>query len=734
MARPTRARAEGEGAALLRPGVAESDGDAGARGATRGRVALASVASLLALAALARSGGSMSSSVMATLGAGAHHRHARRDAHEAKHPAEANHDVREVKRGSSTRGSSTRGPSTLGLANHASRRGSRRSLDRSRERDASRPAPNLHPRARLGDDEDSLAALREVKERFRRSATASGFIIPVTPEEAAESPWLNAPDRPSDLFLENILADGADALPDVTPDVPFDPEDPEYDTPDWFHAPLLGRGYPGGRNKFKLCIDHADDWDIAFPEGWFQTMVEGTLRPGYCIGEVVEDRQGSGCGDADVVLFNEGALIWKGAHMDGESGGYRLPPKHHPEVVYVYFAHEAPAGFGSELMDRRMMEQFDYLAYSNEHGSTMWWNFMPSARHLVQDYDAFARPFSERAPVLGWLAIDCGGHPREGILTEISKHFPVYSIGSCRNNRQARSDLPGRDTHTDEQRRRMQSALSEYLFYFSAENSDCPGYTTEKLWMALTRGSVPVYFGDDDVHRHLPCDECVLDVKKFPTAEALAERMRAIASDENEYRRITAWRRADPRTWPEAFRRGVAVASADVTRLTCGVLRNGPGNRPRSTVQIAKTGGYVERVADSNSGSGPLSSGPEEPGPEEPSTFDPYAVDGRSHATIRDADAAYREEKSPDSGLVRRLQALACETGGTDQDADGDSGRLGYATPRDEPNANARGGALVFGRSTRSYAECEETLTPPEVHLDVSCDDARRDCFAFKAA
>ena len=150
------------------------------------------------------------------------------------------------------------------------------------------------------------------------------------------------------------------------------------------------------------------------------------------------------------------------------------------------------------------------------------------------------------------------------------------------------------------------------------------------------------------------------------------------------------------------------------------------GNRPRSTVQIAKTGGCIERVADSNSGWS-LSSGPEEPGPEEPSTFDPYAVDGRSHATIRDADAAYREEKSPDSGLVRRLQALACERrAGTDQDADGDSGRLGYATPRDEPNANARGGALVFGRSTRSYAECEETLTPPEVHLDVSCDDARR--------
>ena len=719
MARPARARAEGEGAALLPPGVAGSDGDADARVATRrGRVAVASVASLLALAALARSGGSMSSSVVATLGAGAHHRHARRDAHEAKHRVEANADVHETKRGSSTRGSSTRGS-----ANHASRRGSRRSLDPPRARDASRPAPHPHPhpRARLGDDDDSS---RDVKEHFRRAATATGFIMPVTPEEAAESPWLNAPDRPSDLFLENILAEGADALPDVAPGVPFDAEDPEYDAPGWFHAPLPGRGYLGGRNKFKLCVDHADDWDVAFPEGWFQSMVEGALRPGYCVAEVVEDRQGSGCGDADVVLFNEGALIWKGAHAapEGEGGGYRLPPKHHPEVVYVYFAHEAPAGFGSELMDRRVMEQFDYLAYSNERGSTMWWNFMPSARHLVQDHDAFSRPFSERAPVLGWLAIDCGGHPREGILTEISKHFPVYSVGSCRNNRQVHGDLPGRDTYTDEQRRRMQRALSEYLFYFSAENSDCPGYTTEKLWMALSRGSVPVYFGDEDVHRHLPCDECVLDVKKFPSAEALAERMRAIATDENEYRRITAWRHADPRTWPEAFRRGVAVASADVTRLTCGVLRDGPGNRPRATVQIAKTGGYNERVDAAAAASAS--------GYEQSSSFDPYAVDERSHVAIRDVDAAYREGKSPAPELVGRLRALACETGGTDPNANPeDSGRLGDATMRVGPNA------VVFGRSTRSYAECKEDLTPPEAHLDRTCDDdAKRECFAFKAA
>jgi len=38
----------------------------------------------------------------------------------------------------------------------------------------------------------------------------------------------------------------------------------------------------------------------------------------------------------------------------------------------------------------------------------------------------------------------------------------------------------------------------------------------------VSRGSIPVYFGDDDVHQHLPCSECVLDVKQFKSVEALA--------------------------------------------------------------------------------------------------------------------------------------------------------------------------------------------------------------------
>ena len=567
-------------------------------------------------------------------------------------------------------------------------------------------------------DEDD-AALKALK----AAATRSGFLLPLTETLLEKNQWLKDAPRPRDLLLHNVLNNGADALPDVAPGVPFSAEDPEYDAEGWAHSPLEGRGYAGGRNKFKLCMDHADQWDIAFPEGWFQTMIDSAQRqlaPGFCVAEVVQDVGGSGCGDADVVLFNEGALIWNGAHKV-EDGSYSLPPKHHDGVVYVYFAHEAPAGYGSELLDRRLMDQFDYLAYSNEDGSSLWWNFLPSARHLVQDYDAYVRPFSERQPVLGWLAIDCGASTRVSILGDISRHFPVWSIGTCRNNRTPDPDLPGRNMEHDDQRRRMQMILSRYLFYFSAENSDCPGYTTEKLWMALSRGSIPVYFGDEDIHRYLPCEECVLDVKKFDSVEALVKRMRQIASDEAEYNRITAWRFADPKTWPEKFRRGIAVASADVNRLTCSLLKEGRRRYKGSSAQVTKFGGYTTEWATM----GTLGGGGGGPGPGPGDGVDIYAVNDDTHPAVKQAAKAAAEGRPLSPWEVNPLRARACMTRDTVV-SPGKEGMLGV---------DEEGSVRVLGKLMKEYAGNPDdfSFTPPEDHYDKTCEDEQKmACYAFK--
>ena len=67
---------------------------------------------------------------------------------------------------------------------------------------------------------------------------------------------------------------------------------------------------------------------------------------------------------------------------------------------------------------------------------------------------------------------------------------------------------------------KTQLALSDYLFYYVGEDADCPGAIHADLWMALARGSIPVYFGTANVYEYLPCPEgdCIVDVKKFSSS------------------------------------------------------------------------------------------------------------------------------------------------------------------------------------------------------------------------
>ena len=563
-------------------------------------------------------------------------------------------------------------------------------------------------------------------------------------DDAAAAAARSASATLEDAFFENIVASGADALPDVAPGVPFDALDAAYDAAGWAHAPARlrpGRDASSGprsddasrrRNAFSVCVDRARDWDVAFPEGWFQAFANGRLEPGYCVSEVILDERADDdapwpCADADVVLFNQGAFIWRGAHASkkggsgGEAPAYALPAKRSPDQVYVYFAHESPGAFGGELLDRALLDQFDYLASPNARGASAWWSFVPSARHLAQDFAAFARPFAHRAPALAWLALDCGSE-RRGILAEIARHYPVWSLGACQNNKPASEDLPGRDSRTDEQRRRMQLALSAHLFYFSGENSACPGYTTEKMWMALTRGSVPVYYGDGEYKKHLPCyDEatnaapCVLDVRDFPTAAALAARMRAIARDEAEYAAITAWRFRDPKTWPLPFRRAVATASADVTRVTCGLLRgDGRGNKVKPALaQVAAAGGWVGVTAAAERAKGAFYAAAYDAGANATARVAVGSVDASVAGVdpvdpvVREASDAFRDGRALDAGLARRLGSFHC---------------------------GKENGRSVFGRAVAEYATASDApFADPESHYDRLCaDDARAACFRLK--
>jgi hypothetical protein len=220
---------------------------------------------------------------------------------------------------------------------------------------------------------------------------------------------------------------------------------------------------------------------------------------------------------------------------------------------------------------------------------------MISTKGLMASYEAFSRSKQSRIPGIAWLGKNCPDNaPKMKVLKEVSKHFPVFSIGECRRNTNEPLGLPehkvmgsgGIDFFT-----KTQLALSDYLFYYVGEDADCPGAIHADLWMALARGSIPVYFGTANVYEYLPCPEgdCIVDVKKFDSSAHLAKELRKISSSQKLYKKATEWRRQSPDNWPLGFRRGIARASQDFRKTLCdSVLKKGGDQADLTKEEVIK--------------------------------------------------------------------------------------------------------------------------------------------------
>ena len=67
-------------------------------------------------------------------------------------------------------------------------------------------------------------------------------------------------------------------------------------------------------------------------------------------------------------------------------------------------------------------------------------------------------------------------------------------------------------------------AIAEFRFNLAFENSQSPGYVTEKVYDGLSAGTIPVYWGAPDVDEYVP--EGSIIVWDGDNATALAEQLR----------------------------------------------------------------------------------------------------------------------------------------------------------------------------------------------------------------
>ena len=114
------------------------------------------------------------------------------------------------------------------------------------------------------------------------------------------------------------------------------------------------------------------------------------------------------------------------------------------------------------------------------------------------------------------------------------------------------------------------------MFYFAVENAPlCEGYMTEKIWLALSRGSITIYIGSDSIDEMLPVKNSYVDLRKYDTIEALATELREIATNETRYDEYTSWRYAHPSSWSDRFRLLLRVMSSDIKVGICSILQKG---------------------------------------------------------------------------------------------------------------------------------------------------------------
>lgn len=109
---------------------------------------------------------------------------------------------------------------------------------------------------------------------------------------------------------------------------------------------------------------------------------------------------------------------------------------------------------------------------------------------------------------------------RNEVFHELSKFIPVDSGGRFLNN------IGGPVKNKAD-------FIRDYKFVLSFENSNHPGYTTEKIFEPILEGCIPIYWGNPHIGRDVN-EKRILNFKNFKNVEDLANTILEIDSNESK--------------------------------------------------------------------------------------------------------------------------------------------------------------------------------------------------------
>lgn len=143
------------------------------------------------------------------------------------------------------------------------------------------------------------------------------------------------------------------------------------------------------------------------------------------------------------------------------------------------------------------------------------------------------------------LALYTASNPvsrRDDYVRELSRHISIDSPGKCLNNKTLPGFIDGDNTWAKRGFESIMDILPEYKFYLTFENSISRDYVTERLFLALVAGVVPVYLGADNIREFLPSDDAAIVATDFSTPGELGEYLRFLDRNDEAYEHHLAWK------------------------------------------------------------------------------------------------------------------------------------------------------------------------------------------------
>ncbi len=229
-------------------------------------------------------------------------------------------------------------------------------------------------------------------------------------------------------------------------------------------------------------------------------------------------------------------------------------PQHKPDKVllptYYTMAESEESSSRFKVLFERSFKWYD--GYSTTHPSSTVPRYY--FRGWNQSEFLLSPPFAGLIRGGSFVASTCHRgewqSKRQRYVHELRQVVRVDGLGRCMHTPNIPEGIvlppktPGQGVSEQEHLMVKRKTIARYMFYLAFENTNEPGYVTEKVFDALLAGIVPIYLGaSEDCRKLIPNPKAVIFVDDFDhDMNKLGQYLTLLMANETAYEEHRAWR------------------------------------------------------------------------------------------------------------------------------------------------------------------------------------------------